>query len=175
MDKIDKEIQTKIKGHFSAKYGILMDDWSSMVLNEIVQNFLVFNEKVENATKKLEEASTIIKGKVHQINFRTHQEAFKFGLGISAPVSAMGSLVAILVFCYKTNTDEYLTVKRIAQSYENVSSYKILMEHGEIVRREGQYFLTLSLANKGAGDMLIGKEYVFDGRTKRILIPLGRN
>jgi len=170
-----KEILTKIKARYSRRYGLDVDEWSGILFTEIESGFLLISKKVEQSTKKIEEAAQSIKGKVHQINLKSPDEAFKLGLGFTTPVAIMGVAIAVLIFCYKTNTEEYLALKRIAQSYEHITSYQILMQHGEIVKREGQYFLTLSLANKGAGDMLIGKEYVFDGRTKRILIPLGRN
>ncbi len=174
MSKVSKEILTKIKGQFSAKYGIEMDDWSAMVMTEITQRFLLLSHSVDKSVTNIDEAAKSIRGKVHQITFKSKQEAFGLGLGFSAPIAGGCVVVALLIFWYKTTTEDYRQLKRIAESYENVRSYQILMQNGEIVQREGQYFLTLTLANRGAGDMLIGQEYVFDGRTKRILIPLGR-
>jgi hypothetical protein len=174
MNKITKEQLTKLKGEFASKFGYEMDSWSTMVMFQISEGFSHLSTMVDKSIGQLDEAAKGIKGKVHQINFRTDQEAFKFGLGISAPVASTCGLIAVLIFWYKSTTEDYRQLKRIAEAYENVRSYQILMQNGEIVQREGQYFLTLTLANKGAGDMLIGQEYVFDGRTKRILIPLGR-
>ncbi|WP_439584299.1 hypothetical protein [Dyadobacter bucti] len=175
MGKISKEMLTKIKGHFSAKYGIEMDDWSAMVMTEISQRFQFLTHSVDKSVTQIDEAAKNIKGEVTQITFKNKQEAFGLGLGFSAPIAGACSFIAALIFWYQTSTEEYRQLKRIAQAYGNVHSYKILMQEGEIVKREGQYCLTLTLADKGAGDILIGKEYVFDGRTKRILIPLGRN
>jgi predicted metal-binding protein len=169
-----KEFVTKVKGQFSAKYGIEMDDWSSMVMAEISERFMMLNHSVEKSAGKIEEAARSVKGKTYQVSFNSSQEAFKLGLGLSAPLAGMCSLVAVLFFWYKTSTEEYQSIRQIAQSYENVRAYRILMQEGEIVQREGQYYLTLSLANKKAGDILIGKEYVFEGKKKRILVPLGR-
>lgn len=174
MSSNTKEFVTKIKGQFSAKYGIEMDDWSAMVMAEISERFMVLNHSVEKSADKIEEAARSVKGEIHQISVKSPQEAFKLGLGLTAPLAGMGSLIAVLFFWYKTSTQEYESIKHIAQSYENVRAYRILMQEGEIVKRDGQYCLTLTLANRKAGDILIGKEYVFEGRTKRILIPLGR-
>lgn len=169
-----KELVTKIKGQFSAKYGIEMDDWSAMVMTEISERFTWINNSLKKSVDKIEEAARSVKSKTYQVSFNSSQEAFKLGLGLMAPLAGMGSLIAVLVFWYKTSTEEYQSIKRIAQSYENVQAYRILMQEGEIVTREGQYCLSLTLANRKAGDILIGKEYVFEGKTKRILIPLGR-
>lgn len=174
MSSSTKEFVTKIKGRFSAKYGIEMDDWSAMVMAEISERFMILNHSVEKSADKIEDAARSVKGKAYHVSFNSSQEAFKLGLGLTAPLAGMGSLIAVLLFWYKTNTEEYQSIKSIAQSYENVQAYRILMQEGEIVKREGQYCLTLTLANRKAGDILIGKEYVFEGKTKRILIPLGR-
>lgn len=44
-----KEFVTKIKGQFSAKYGIEMDDWSAMVMAEISERFMVLNHSVKKS------------------------------------------------------------------------------------------------------------------------------
>jgi hypothetical protein len=174
MSKITKEQMTKLKGQFAAKYGIEMDDWSAMVMTELTQRFLLFSNRVDKSIIQIDEAANSIKGKVHQINFRNNQEALRFGLGMSIPFAAMGTLISIMVLWYSTTTREYEIRKQIIEDYQNAPIYERLMQYGQVVERGEQLCLALTLADLESGNILIGKEYVKDGKSGRILIPLGR-
>lgn len=62
MSSNTKEFVTKIKGRFSAKYGIEMDDWSAMVMAEISERFMILNHSVEKSADKIEDAARSVKG-----------------------------------------------------------------------------------------------------------------
>ncbi len=174
MSKISKEQLIRLKGQFSAKYGIEMDDWSAMVMSELNQQYMLFAGQMNASINSVEEASENIKGKVSQINFRNNQEAIRFGLGVSIPFAAMGILISGMVLWYSTTTREYEIRKQIIHAYQNAPIYARLMQYGEIVEREGHLCLTLNLANRESGNIKIGKEYIVDGNLDRILIPLGQ-
>ncbi len=78
-----KEFVTKIKGQFSAKYGIEMDDWSAMVMAEISERFMVLNHSVKKSADKIDEAARSVKGKTYQVSFNSAQEDLKLGLGMA--------------------------------------------------------------------------------------------
>ena len=174
MNKISTEQMTRLKGQFSAKYGIEMDDWSAMVMTEITQRFMLLTSEVNRSIVQIDEATKSIKGKVNQINFRNNHEALRFGIGLSLPFAAMGSLISIMILWYSTTTREYTIRKQIIEDYQNAPVYARLMQYGQVVDREGQLCLALTLADLESGNILIGKEYVKDGKFGRILIPLGR-
>ncbi|WP_159471230.1 hypothetical protein [Dyadobacter sp. 3J3] len=174
MSKISKEQMVRLKGQFSAKYGIEMDDWSAMVMTEISQQFMLFAGQMNASISSIEEASENIKGKVSQINFRNNQEALRFGLGLSIPFAAMGTIISVMVLWYSTTTREYTVRKQIIEDYQNAPIYARLMQYGQVVEHGEQLCLALTLADLESGNILIGKEYVKDGKSGQILIPLGR-
>jgi len=98
MSSSTREFVTKIKGQFSAKYGIEMDDWSAMVMTEISECFTALNHSLRKSVEKIEEATRSVKGKTYHVSFNSSQEAFKLGLGLTAPLAGMGSLAGSVLY-----------------------------------------------------------------------------
>jgi hypothetical protein len=174
MSEISTEQMTRLKGQFSAKYGIEMDDWSAMVMTEISQRFMFLTSEVNRSVIQIDEAAKNIKGKVNQINFRNNSEAIRFGIGLSLPFAAMGTLISGMVLWYSTTTREYVVRKQIIEDFKNAPSYAKLMKNGKIIEREGHQYLVMGKADQKSGDVFIGQEYIEDGNLGRILIPLGK-
>ena len=174
MSEISTEQMTRLKGQFSAKYGIEMDDWSAMVMTEISQRFMFLTSEVNRSVIQIDEAAKNIKGKVSQINFRNNSEAIRFGIGLSLPFAAMGTLISAMVFWYSTTTREYEVRKQLIQDYRNAPSYAKLMKNGKVIEHEGHQYLVMGKADRKSGDVFIGQEYIEDGNLGRILIPLGK-
>lgn len=174
MSEISTEQMTRLKGQFSAKYGIEIDDWSAMVMTEISQRFMFLTSEVNRSVIQIDEAAKNIKGKVNQINFRNNSEAIRFGIGLSLPFAAVGTLISAMILWYNTTTREFVVRKQIIEEYINAPAYENLMKYGKIIERDGNLCLVMGKADQKSGDILIGQEYIDDGNLGRILIPLGK-
>ena len=47
------------------------------------------------------------------------------------------------------------------------------MQGGEVIERDGVNYLVLRPAPP-KGDVMIGEDYIYDHKNKRVLVPLGR-
>jgi len=173
MNQVSKEELNRIRGRYLEKYGKLMDNWSPMLFYEIHENFAQLDTRVKASIEQISKAAEAIKGSHKSVHFKDDRQAVFFGLGIAAPSALAVMLVCILIFWYATSSQDYKQKRQLIDAYENVSDYVLLMQHGEIVHKDGVKYLLLRPVPK-KGDIFIGKEYIYDQANKRILVPLGR-
>ncbi|MCF2502741.1 hypothetical protein L0663_05085 [Dyadobacter sp. CY107] len=162
-----------IKGKYAQKYAQEIDDWSALLLAEVEENFERIKVEVDQSVDAIDKAAVAIKSNQRPVHFSDKKQAFYYGLAVSLPWSVV-AIVCSCLFSWLISTDEeYRERRRIVEAYENAPEYRLLMQNGEIVQDERGNFLKLRPQGK-KGDVLVGREYFFDKKTKEILIPLGR-
>lgn len=150
-----------------------MDDWTSMVLEEIHENFAGLTSEIRSCTQAISQAQTKIKTSQRAVHFGSTREALFYALGISAPTAIAATIISILVFWYAYTEERFQKRRSIIDTYENVLDYVLLIQGGEIIERDGVNYLVLRPA-PSKGSMMIGEDYIYDHKNKRVLVPLGR-
>jgi hypothetical protein len=173
MNQVSKEELNRIRGRYTEKYGRLMDNWSPMLFYEINENFDQLDSSIKATAEQINKASAQIKGSHKSIHFNSDREALFFGLGIAAPVALAGMVISILIFWYARSSQDYRQKRKIIDTYENASDYVLLMQNGKVVEKDEANYLVLDPVPK-KGDIIIGKEYIYDSKNRQVLVPLGR-
>jgi hypothetical protein len=172
--RVDKDFLTRLKGAYQAKYGFDMDEWTPIILHEISENFATNNEETKNAINEIEKASSLITGQIKPIHFSDEKQAFYYGLGKSLPYGISVLVIGILgYFLISTNSD-YKEMKALIENYENIHSYKTLMQVGNVEEQNGRLFLKLTKHNDKNENVEIGKEFFQTKDKQTIWIPLGK-
>jgi len=162
-----------IKGKYGQKYAQEIDDWSALLLAEVEENFDRMKADVDQSVDAIDKAAAAIKSNQRPVHFSDKRQAFYYGLAASLPWSVV-AIVSLCLFSWLISTgEEYQERRRIVNAYENAPQYRLLIENGEIVQEDGSNYLKLRPQAK-KGDVLIGREYIFDKKSKEMRIPLGR-
>lgn len=162
-----------IKGKYGQKYAQEIDVWSALLLAEVEEHFERIKADVDQSVDTIDKAAAAIKSNQRPVHFSDKKQAFYYGLAASLPWSVV-AIVSLFLFSWLISTDEeYRERRRIISAYENAPQYRLLMENGEIVQEDGSNYLKLRPQAK-KGDILIGREYIFDKKSKEMHIPLGR-
>ncbi|MEO6282937.1 MAG: hypothetical protein ABIN80_13525 [Dyadobacter sp.] len=169
--KLDFEFISQFE--YGQKYAQEIDDWSALLLAEVEEHFERIKADVDQSVDAIDKAAAAIKSNQRPVHFSDKRQAFYYGLATSLPWSVV-AIVSLCLFSWLISTgEEYQERRRIVNAYENAPQYRILMENGEIVQEDGSNYLKLRPQAK-KGDVLIGREYVFDKKSKEMRIPLGR-
>jgi hypothetical protein len=143
------------------------------LLAEVEEHFERIKAEVDLSVDTIDKAAAAIKSNQRPVHFSDKKQAFYYGMAVSLPWSIVAA-ISLCLFSWLISTDEeYQERRRIVNAYENAPHYRLLMENGEIVQERGSNYLKLRPQGK-KGDVLIGREYIFDKKTKEMLIPLGR-
>jgi len=170
----DRAELNHIKGKYGQKYAQEIDDWSALLLAEVEENFGRMKADIDQSVDAIDKAADSINSNQRPVHFSDKKQAFNYGLAESLPWSVV-ALVAVCLFSWLISTgEEYQERRRIVDAYKNAPHYRLLMENAEILQKDGNNFLKL-LPHGKTGDVLIGQEYIFDQKTKEIIIPLGRD
>lgn len=101
-NNIDKLVQTeelnRIKGHFMKKYGVPVDKFSAIVLQEMYEGFEKVQVEMQKGNSIIEEASQKIKGSVKHISFQNKWAAFWYAIGRGIPYFLTIITIAFLLF-----------------------------------------------------------------------------
>jgi hypothetical protein len=144
-----------------------------LLLAEVEEHFERIKAEVDLSVDTIDKAAAAIKSNQRPVHFSDKKQAFYYGMAVSLPWSIVAA-ISLCLFSWLISTDEeYQERRRIVNAYENAPHYRLLMENGEIVQERGSNYLKLRPQGK-KGDVLIGREYIFDKKTKEMLIPLGR-
>ena len=162
-----------IKGKYGQKYAQEIDDWSALLLAEVEEHFERIKADVDQSVDTIDKAAAAIKSNQRPVHFSDRKQAFYYGFAQSLPWSVVAIVLSILFSWLISTDEEYRERRRFVEAYKNAPDYRLLMESGEIVQDERGSFLKLRPQGK-KGDVLIGREYIFDKKTKEMLIPLGR-
>ncbi|MCF2487512.1 phage integrase SAM-like domain-containing protein [Dyadobacter sp. CY347] len=155
------------------EYAQKIDDWSALLLAEVEEHFERIKAEVDQSVDTIDKAAAVIKSNQRPVHFSDRKQAFYYGLAQSLPWSVVAIICSILFSWLISTDEEYRERLRIVEAYENAPAYRLLMQNGEILQDERGSFLKLRAQGK-KGDVLIGREYIFDKKTKEMLIPLGR-
>lgn len=169
--EIDTEYLIRLKGKYQQKYGVPMDDWTSIMLYENTENFHHFKETLLQTTKHVDE-------KVKPIQFTDVAQAKAYATSkyrtvfiiVCLTVCFLASLIAYFIY----ESQEYKEIRRVVTQYKNISSYKLLAQEGKTIIIDDREYLTLTQESTKNGDVIIGKEYRYDKPNNRILVLLGR-
>ena len=169
--QINTEYLNRLKGKYQQKYGVPMDDWTSIMLYENAENFKYFKETLLHTTKHIDE-------KVKPIQFTDVLQAKAYAKSKYLTILVVGCFtvcfLASLIAYFIYESQEYEEIRGVITQYENISSYKMLAQGGKIITIDDREYLILTPESKKNGDVLIGKEYKYDKPNKRILVLLGR-
>ncbi len=169
----DRAELNHIKGKYGQKYAQEIDDWSALLLAEVEENFSRMKADVDQSVDAIDRAAATIKSNQRPVHFSDKKQAFNYGLAVSLPWSVVALIAMCLLSWLISTGEEYRELRRIVDAYKNAPNYRLLMENGEILQKDGSNYLKLRpQANKG--DLLIGREYIFDKKSKEMLVPLGR-
>lgn len=169
--EIDTEYLIRLKGKYQQKYGVPMDDWTSIMLYENAENFQHFKETLLQTTKHIDE-------KVKPIQFTDVLQAKAYATSKYRTIFVVGCVtvcfLASLTAYFIYESQEYKEIRRVVMLHKNISSYKMLAREGEIVMIGDKRYLTLTKESAKNGDVHIGKEYKYDKQNNRVLVYLGR-
>ena len=82
---VETEELTRIKGHFMKKYGVSVDKFSAIVLQEMCEGFEKVDADFQKSIYLIVEASQKIKGSVKHISFQSKWPAFWYAIGRGIP------------------------------------------------------------------------------------------
>ena len=169
--QVDKDFLTRLKGAYQSKYGFEMDEWTSVILNEISENFSKYTKEAKASIGEIEMASQLIKGQINPIYFSNEQQAYWYGAGKNTPIGIATIIIGILCYVIICNTLEY---KEIQSTITNFKQYKTLMQNGVIEEQKGYLYLSLSKHKENADTLTIGREFYLSKDHEMVWIPLGQ-
>ena len=168
--QVDKDFLTRLKGAYQAKYGFEMDEWTSVILNEISENFSKYTKEAKASIGEIEKASQLIKGQINPIYFSNEQQAYWYGAGKNTPIGIAAIIIGVLCYVIISNTLEY---KELKSTVANFSKYRILMENGVIEEQKGNLYLSLNKHKENVDSVQIGREFFLSNDKEVVWIPLG--
>lgn len=163
---------TQTRGKYAAKYGHEIDDWSALFLTETQEHFQSLETRVGKSIAAIDRAAMELKGRKRFLQFQDRSQALFYGLGVSAPYSVAGIIIAVLFYVLIRHGHQYAERQRILNEFQNAPAYKQIMEQGKIVEYDKMLYLQLTPLPK-KGQPQIGKHYIYDSQGKRVLVPLG--
>jgi nitrogen regulatory protein PII-like uncharacterized protein len=163
MKKITQEQLTRIKGHYSEKYGIAADDWTACIHNEN-------QEMREELVSLLTNASKLIKGQVEQVKFESPRQAFFYSLGKFGIISL--GIVSIIIYAldWHSSRVEYQNIRQVLNEYPNLDKYQNIYKNGTTVTKGNTEYLVVYPLGKEEADF--GTVYQYDDKNKRVLVPI---
>lgn len=172
--KVNQDFLIRLKGAYQAKYGMEMDDWTAVILNELSEQFESYQKMTQESANQILKASEHIKGQVYPVHFTSEKQALQYGFGKSLPHAVATCIIGVLMYFFMSSIGMYHEQKAFMDKYQNAVDFKELIEHGNVEVIQGHKCLILSPNFKGNNPIKIGKEYVYDGNKKRVIIPLGK-
>jgi hypothetical protein len=95
---VETEELNRIKGHFMKKYGVSMDKFSAIVLQEMKDGFEKVDAEMMKNIAKIDEASQKIKGLVKHISFQNSKVAFWYAMGKNIPIALATICLGFLLY-----------------------------------------------------------------------------
>ena len=174
MEQINQEYLNRIKGRYTEKYAIPMDDWTAIILHEVSESVGAIRRenslKLQEGIKEINEASEKINGQLHQVHFDDNKQAFYYGLGRHL-FYGLSSLICIcsLVWIYTTHT-EFSEKWEFVSQHPSVEKFQSIYLYGKTITQDGYEYLVVEPIN---GDSFnFARNYEYDKKNKRVLIPI---
>ena len=170
-NQVNKADIDRLKGHFQAKYAFPMDEWTAIMLYEIVTNFQSFSKQVEASKGEIEKATSQIKGQIVPVHFSDKKQAFFHSFGKSLPYCFAIIIVSLLSYFLMKN---YLTNQKSNAILANEAKvYTSLIQAGKVREQNGYLFLSLSKLKDRNKEINFGKEFIQTRNPDIIWVPLG--
>lgn len=167
-----KERLNRLKGKYSQKYGHAMDEWSSMLFEEIQENFEQLTVQVTGATEAIKEAHSKIKKSRQVLQFASARQAWLYGLGKMVPLSVSICFMTALFFWYAYTEKRYKEIRNEVATYKNLPDFTALAQNGKIIRKDKVQYLVLKMSPDGK--LTAGLHFVYDPKKQQVLVPLNQ-
>lgn len=174
-EQITKEELIRLKAKFTQKYGIEMDDWTAAMFNEVDEAKLTIEKFANAAIQEIVAAANTVKGQVKNVYFDNNYQAFWFGFGKLLIPSAVLLIASLLYSYYKFSNQEFQEKREFVNAFPKTSDLRLFIQGAEIEKIDGKLYVPLKIKPTKEGDIMIGQEYLFDEKNKRVLVPLGRD
>lgn len=172
MNEEIRERLNRLKGKYAQQYGTLMDDWTSMVLEEFRELFEQLTGQVKDTTEIIKEAQFKIRKSQRVFQITSGKQAWLLGLGIAVPIAAAIALIAILIFYLAYTERRFEEIRNAVNTYENLKDYTVLSQNGRVTEKKKVRYLVLKIAPEG--EPTPGLHFVFDSKKQEVLVPLNQ-
>lgn len=174
MSQVDREYITRLKGRYTEKYAMQMDDWTAAILHELnegvtklrMQNQLSLTSSIGH----IDQAAAQIKGQVHPVHFSSSGQAFFYGLGnwLIFGLTFFFAVGFLTWFCM-TNTD-FNRKWKFVQQYESVEKFERIYQDGVTIEQDGYEFLVVEPVKDDS--IQLGRNYLKGNQKGQLLIPI---
>lgn len=172
MNEEIRERLNRLKGKYAQQYGTLMDDWTSMVLEEFRELFEQLTGQVKDTTEIIKEAQFKIRKSQRVFQITSGKQAWLLGLGITVPLAICIALVTALGFWYAYTGKRFEEMRDFIDAHENIAAYTILAQNGEVIEKDQVQYLVLKVAQQA--EAVPGIHYFFDADKKEVRVPLNQ-
>lgn len=172
MNDTAKERLNRLKGKYSQKYGQVMDEWSSMLFEEIQENFDGLAAQVVEATYAITEAHSKIRKSRQVLQFTSAKQAWLYGLGKMIPLSVSICFIAILLAWFRYNENRFEEIRNGVATYKNLPDFTLLAQNGKIIKKDKVQYLVLKMSPDGK--LTAGLHFVYDPKKQQVLVPLNQ-
>lgn len=167
-----RERLNRLKGKYSQKYGHLMDDWTSMLLEEIQENFEELTAQVREATEEVTEAHSKISRNRQVVQFTTAGQAWFYAVGKMIPIAVSICFTAALLFWYAYTEKRYREIRNVVYTYKNLPDFTLLAQNGKIIEKDKVSYLVLRMPTKK--EPTAGLHFIYDPKKQQVLVPLNQ-
>lgn len=167
-----KERLNRLKGKYSQKYGHLMDDWTSMLLQEIQENFEELTAQVSEATEAVTEAHSKIRKSRKVLQFTSPRQAWLYAIGKSLPIALSICFAAALFFWYAYTEKQYKEIRNVVATYKNLPEFTLLAQNGKIIEKDEVQYLVLKMPSNRK--VTAGLHFFYDSKKQEVLVPLNQ-
>lgn len=163
-NQIDKTEMIRIRGSYSHKYGVEIDEWAAICLCEFQDNFKGLNNSLNESTKEIVKAASLIKGQVKPIYFSSEEQAYKYGLS-SRFYPFLASIIGILLIWIA-----YCVFGLQKEEKANLKLFNNLISNGLLISNNGELKLVLKAKHKK--NNVFGTYFEYDSKKDRLMVPL---
>lgn len=174
MNQVDKEFITRLKGKYTEKYAIQMDDWTAAILNELSEGVSKLraenNQSLANSIRHIDAAAGQIKGQLRQVRFDSPRQALFYGIG-NHLLYGLTCLIGIcsVIWFYSIQT-EFAKKKAFVNQYTSVEKFESIYQNGKTIMRDGYEFLVVEPVKEG--EFRLARNFLYDKRKDQVLIPI---
>ena len=174
MSQVDREYITRLKGRYTEKYAMQMDDWTAVIVHELNEGVsklrMENNQSLTNSIRHIDAAAGQIKGQLLQVRFASPRQAFFYGLG-NHLLYGLTSLIGICscIWFYSTQT-EFAEKRAFVNQYPSVEKFERIYRDGKTVERDGYEFLVVEPVKEG--NIQLARNFLYDKRKDQVLIPI---
>lgn len=174
MSRVDREYITRLKGRYTEKYAIQMDDWTAVIVHELNESVSELrrenHQSITDSIRHIDAAAGQIKGQLRQVRFDSPRQAFFYGVG-NHLLYGLTSLIGICsgIWFYSTQT-EFAEKRAFVNQYPSVEKFESIYRDGKTVERDGYEFLVVEPVKEG--NIQLARNLLYDKKKDQLLIPI---